>query len=165
MKQYKYPPSGEQVWDVDHCLWDVRESRATKHGFELLFGSPANTPLGSSVSGLPRLIATPTLRNYWEQNRTKRHGEVFLKLPAGRTTLKRVRRRLGFNVLDDTEAFFQKRKGDLKALSARAFAAKHGVDYHVVMDWRLRLVGRKARPLGRSAERESIGRFAAADFS
>jgi hypothetical protein len=147
MKRYKYPPSGVQVWDVDHDLWDVREARATKHGFDLLFGSPASTPLGSAITGLPRLISTPALRDYWEQNRTKRHGEVF-DLPAGRTTLKRARKRLGFNVVDDTEAFFRRRKGDLKKLSARKFAEKHEVDFHVAMAWRLRLVGRKARPLG-----------------
>jgi hypothetical protein len=147
MKRYKYPPSGVQVYDVDECLWDVREARATKHGFDLLLGSPANTPLGSYFGGLPRLIATPALRDYWELVKTKRRGEIF-DLPAGRTTMKRVRRRLGFNSLDDVDAFFQDRIGDLKALKAREFAERYGVDIHVAMDRRFRLLGRKARLLG-----------------
>jgi hypothetical protein len=143
MKFLKYPPCGE-VYDVNKSLFDVRDARTTKHGFDLLFGVPVNTPLGSYRGGLPRLIATPALQAYWELNRTKRRGEIF-DLPAGRTTLKRLRRRLGFNSLDDVDAFYQDRIADLKTLTAREFAERYGVDIHVVMDRRFRMLGRKAR--------------------
>ena len=147
MKPWKYPPSGQQVYDVYDCLWDVRDARATKHGFDLLFGSPANAPLGSYCGGLPRLIATPALRDYWEVNKTKWGGEIY-DLPAGRSTMKRVRRRLGLNLMKDSRAFFRKRIGDLKTLSAREFAERHGVRVEVVSDRRFNLLGRRARPSG-----------------
>lgn len=103
-----------QVRDVEGGLWDVRELRDTKHGFDLLFGSPVHH-LGSYGGGLPRLIATRSLKNFWEVNRTKRDGVIF-DLPAGRTTLKRVRRRLGFHSLKDLSKFWKKRiKGSRSA--------------------------------------------------
>lgn len=134
-----------QVFDVDDSLWDVRDARATKHGFDLLFGFPANNPLGSSVVGLPRLIATPHLKAYWEANRIARDGTLY-DLPAGRSTLKRVRRRLGFNSLHDIETFFRSRIYDLERLSAREFANKHDVSIHTVKERRFRILGPSARP-------------------
>lgn len=134
-----------QVRDVDGGLWDVRDIRDTKHGFDLLFGSP--TPrLGSYRGGPPRLIATQPLVDFWEANRTT-YGGVLFDLPAGRTTLKRVRHRLGFNYLDDLSDFWQERIEDLGTLSARAFAARHNVDVHVVSETRFKLLGRRARKL------------------
>jgi hypothetical protein len=143
----KYPFTGVQVYDVDHSLWDVRDARETKHGFDLLFGTPVNTPLGSSTNGLPRLIATDALRDYWERNKTKSKGEVY-DLPAGRTTLKRVRKRLGLNVKKDTWTFYRTHTVELRTLSASEFAERYGIDKHVVMHRRLRLLGRKARMIG-----------------
>src|ERR1035438_59695 len=107
-----------QVRDVEGSLWDVRQIRDTKHSFDLLFGSP-EPRLGSYRGGLPRLIATQPLIDFWEANRTKRDGVLF-DLPAGRTTLKRVRRRFGFNNLDDIAEFWMERIEDLDELSARA---------------------------------------------
>jgi hypothetical protein len=132
-----------QVRDVEGGLWDVREIRDTKHGFDLLFGSP-EPRLGSYRGGLPRLIATQPLIDFWEANRTKRDGVKF-DLPAGRTTLKRVRRRLGFHYLDDFSEFWNERIEDLEALSAREFAIRHKVDIHVVFETRRKLLGNRAR--------------------
>jgi hypothetical protein len=132
-----------QVRDVDGGLWDVRQIRDTKHGFDLLFGSP--TPLlGSYRGGLPRLIATQALVDFWKANRTTCGGILF-DLPAGRTTLKRVRRRLGINYLDDLSDFWQERIEDLETLSAREFAARHKVDAKVAFENRFKLLGRRAR--------------------
>ncbi|MGD0499726.1 MAG: hypothetical protein ABSC23_14960 [Bryobacteraceae bacterium] len=83
------------VRDVEGGLWDVRQIRDTKHGFDLLFGSPVPR-LGSYRGGLPRLIATRPLIDFGDANRTK-HDGVLYDLPAGRSTLKRVRHRLGFH--------------------------------------------------------------------
>lgn len=141
----KYPVLG-QVRDVEGGLWDVREIRDTKYGFDLLFGSPVSR-IENEQNGLPRLIATKPLKEFWEVNRTK-HGGVIFDLPAGRTTLKRVRRRLGFNFLKDQSKFWKERIGDLKTLSAREFAARHDVDVRVVFETRTKVIGRRARQLG-----------------
>jgi hypothetical protein len=135
-----------QVRDVERGLWDVREIRDTKHGFDLLFGSP-EPRLGSYRGGLPRLIATQPLIDFWEANRTKHDGVIY-DLPAGRTTLKRVRRRLGFHYLDDLSEFWKERIEDLEELSAREFAIRHKVDIHVVFETRRKLLGKRARDLG-----------------
>ena len=134
------------VRDVEGGLWDVRDIRDTKHGFDLLFGSP-DPRLGSYRGGLPRLIATQSLIDFWEANRTKRDGVLF-DLPAGRTTLKRVRRHLGFHNLDDISEFWKERIEDLEALSAREFAIRHEVDIQVVFDTRRKLLGKRARDPG-----------------
>jgi hypothetical protein len=135
-----------QVRDVEGVLWDVRQIRDTKHGFDLLFGSP-EPRLGSYRGGLPRPIATQPLVDFWEANRTIRDGVLF-DLPAGRTTLKRVRHRLGFHYLDDFSDFWKERLEDLETLSAREFAIRHKVDIEVVFDTRRKLLGKRARDLG-----------------
>ena len=135
-----------QVRDVEGSVWDVRQIRDTKHGFDLLFGSP-EPRLGSYGGGLPRLIATQPLVDYWEANRT-RHDGVLFDLPARRTTLKRVRRRLGFNYHDDLSEFWRERIEDLQTLSAREFARRHKVDVAVVFETRTKLLGPRARALG-----------------
>jgi len=111
----------------------------------LYFGTPANNH-GAYRGGLPRLIATKPLHDFWEVNRACGHG-FFFDLPAGRTTLKRVRKRLGFHYIHDRTEFWTDRFEDLSSLSAREFAVKHGVHVDEVLDWRLRIVGKRARPL------------------
>jgi hypothetical protein len=98
-------------------------------------------------SGLPRLIVTKELRDFWWANRLETHGFLF-DLPAGRTTLKRARRRHQFNHRDDVRKFWMERIDDLAALPAREFATKYGVDAILTFAWRFRLVGKRARPLG-----------------
>ncbi len=140
--KHKFPVLG-RVRDVEGGLWDVRDIRDTMYGFDLLFGSPQRR-LGSYRGGLPRLIATRSLIDFWDDNRTRRNGVMF-DLPAGRTTLKRVRRRLGFHSLRDISKFWKKRIKDLDALRARDFALQHDVDLRVVFQTRRKLLGRRAR--------------------
>jgi hypothetical protein len=59
---------------------DVRQIRDTRPGFDLLFGSPARP--GVYRSGLPRLIATRPLADFWEAHQTKRR--VLFDLPTER---------------------------------------------------------------------------------
>jgi hypothetical protein len=134
-----------QVVDVEGGLWDVRQIRDTHHGFDLLFGSPARP--GIYRGGLPRLIATRPLADFWEANQTK-HSGILFDLPAGRTTLKRVRRRLGFNYFEDLDDFWRERMDDLKSLRPREFARRHSVPVEVVVDTRRKLLGSFVRPLG-----------------
>jgi hypothetical protein len=143
-----------QVRDVEGSYWDVRQIRGTKYGFDLLFGS-AVSRLGSYRGGLPRLIPTKPLNDFWEVNRVKRDGVIF-DLPAGRTTLKRLRRRLRFNSLKDVSRFWKERIDDLETLSARQFAARHEVEVKVVFDRRTKLLGSQARELGWWQEPRSL---------
>ena len=141
----RYAVTG-QLTDVDGDCWDIRDVRTTKHGFDLYFGTPENNH-GAYRGGPARLIATQALCDFWEANQIKGHGLLF-DLPAGRTTLKRLRRRLGFNFRDDTTEFWADRKEDLDSLRPCEFAARHGVDTLVVFDWRRKIVGIRARPIG-----------------
>jgi hypothetical protein len=134
-----------QVRDVEGCFWDVLEMRDTKHGFDLLFGAPA-PQTGTDSCGLPRLIVTQPLFDFWDAHRTSHNGVLF-DLPAGRTTLKRARRRLGFSYLTDLSYFWKERMDDLAALSGSEFAVRHNVDIRVVFETRLKLLGRTAREL------------------
>jgi hypothetical protein len=141
----RYPITG-QVKDVDGDSWDIRDVRTTKHGFDLYFGTPENNH-GAYRGGPARLIATQALCDFWEANQIKGHGFLF-DLPAGATTLKRLRRRLGFNFRTDTREFYSDRREDLDSLPPREFATKHGVGPLVAFDWRRRIVGIRARPIG-----------------
>jgi hypothetical protein len=132
------------VRDVEGNLWDVRDARATKHGFDLLFGKPASR-LAPDNGGPNRLIATKELCDFWEANRLNRATGVILDLPAGRTTLKRVRRRLGFNCLDDLCEFWTERMDDLATLKPREFAALHDVSVPVVVHSRRKRIGKSTR--------------------
>ena len=137
----------EQLFDVDGSLWDVREARATRHGFDLLFGLPANSHLPGKVLGGPaRLIATPALVAYWEINRFNEGASY--DLPAGRSTLKRLRKRLRFNFFTDRRKRWEKLTAELKTLPTCEFAERYQVSKEMTNHWRLDLLGRTARPLG-----------------
>jgi hypothetical protein len=141
----KFPKRGE-IGDIDGILWDVRDIRPTKHGFDIYYGTPAFHSCGS-LSRKPRLIATSHLVEFWDANCTRGHGFLF-DLPAGRTTLKRLRARLGFNFHDDTDAFWKDRIDDLRSLSGKEFAARHGVSRDLAVDWRCRFFGSTRRTSG-----------------
>jgi len=140
----RYPAFGT-VLDVEDRLWVVRQIRRTKHGFPLLFGTPAPAEPAELVR-LPKLIPTKALIDFWHRNRTN-FGPTF-DLPAGRTTLKRVRYRFGFHMQRDLSAFWHDRIEDLKNLSAREFAERHHISFHRVEETRFKILGRTARPLG-----------------
>ena len=134
----------EQIFDIDGSLWDVREARATKHGFDLLFGRPANSRLPQN-GGPSRLIATPALVHFWETHRTN-IGYAY-DLPAGRTTIKRVRSRLKLNLVEDRRKLWKKRATDLKTLATNEFAERYNVSTTMANDWRFHMFGRTTRPL------------------
>lgn len=144
-KKYKYPIIGE-TRDVEGGWWWVRQIRDTKHGFDLLFGTPV-TRAEPYPTRLPRIIPTQPLLDYWEANKT-RHDKTLFDLPAGRTTLKRVRRRYGFHVLNDRDEFFQEHIDDLRTLTSRQFAAKYKLNVDVVKDARNRYAGPVTRKIG-----------------
>jgi hypothetical protein len=135
-----------EVRDVDGRPYDVHSIRPTQHGFDLYFGLSGDDDV-RYLGGPARLVVTKALRDFWEANRTKGHGFLF-DLPAGRTTLKRARRRLGLNFLHDTREFWMDRLEDLQSLSVREFSVRHGVAMFAAFEWRRRIIGTCARPSG-----------------
>ena len=140
----RFPVVG-QVRDIDGACWDIRDVRITKHGFDLYYGTP-ETNHGAYCGG-QSLIATRALCAFWDANRLKGHGFLY-DLPAGRTTLKRLRMRLGFNFCHDTREFWTARKEELDSLSTCDFAARHGVPKAMAFEWRRKIIGIRARPMG-----------------
>ena len=130
-----------QVYDVDGSIWDVREARATKHGFDFLYGHPAMQPL--SPRRRSRYIVTPALVAYWQANRTNR--KAIYALPVGRSTVQIIRRHLGFNFIRDRRALWQTRAADLKKMRMRKFAERHAVSPGKAYRWRQLIVGRVRR--------------------
>jgi hypothetical protein len=129
--------------DVHGKPWDIFDSRETKHGFDLLFGRPESTD-GRKIGGLPRLIATSELVDYWRRIRIRHDGSIS-GLPAGRTTLKRMRRRLGFDYFDDIDAFWKEHATELQQVGPRKFSTKHDITPEVAFEARFRVLGRTAR--------------------
>jgi hypothetical protein len=135
-----------RVRDVGDVLWDVQEMRATKHGFSLYFGRPADEDT-VCYHGHPRLIVTKALEDYWQAIRAIGHGALF-DLPASKQALQRARRQLGLRYHDDVKAFWTERIEDLESLAPRDVAAKYGVRSETAQCWRRRLVGRRIKPVG-----------------
>lgn len=141
----KYPVIGETI-DADGHLWYVRQVRETKHGFDLLFGSPESR-VEPFPTRLPRLIPTQSLKDFWEANKML-HDHTIYDLPAGRSTLKRVRRRFGFDVRKDSVKYWKAHIDDLRMLSARQVAAKHQINDCVIRQVRQKLLGKMTRDFG-----------------
>lgn len=143
-KDRKNIPVLFQTTDHEGKLWDVTQARETKHGFDLLMGYRSGPEFNFSPS---RVIATAELTAFWEKNKCCYEGLTY-DLPAGRTTLKRVRQRLGCSFRKDISKFWMDRLEDLKSLKLRDFCAKHKVSYCMAKAARLKLVGRTAREIG-----------------
>lgn len=135
-----------RVRDVGDVLWDVQETRATRHGFSLYFGRPADEDT-ATYRGRPRLIVTKALEDYWQAIRTTGHGVLF-DLPASKHSLQRARRQLGLRYHDDVKAFWMEHIEDLESLPPLELSAKYGVESARAQFWRRRLVGRRTKPAG-----------------
>lgn len=129
------------VNDYKGTLCFITQTRPTNHGFDVLYGYPENKIFGY---GPQRLISTRELVDFWEKYRTSTEFLTY-DLPVGRTTIKRARKRLGFNFRVDTSKFWMDRLEELKTLPVRDFAAKHGVSPGIVFDTRRKLLGKVSR--------------------
>jgi hypothetical protein len=132
-------PALGQVTDVFGDRFDVYEIRPTKHGFDLLFGKPAND-LGYPSYGSPGLIATQDLADFWRRNRIDQQSVRF-DLPVGRRVISRVRKLMGFNYSRDVAEFWSNHIDELATLDARDFGAKYGVGRCHVLGMRRELLG------------------------
>lgn len=143
--QLKYPKLGE-ITDLQGTVWDVREIRPTKHNFDIYYGTPTSD-CGAFRGRKPHLIASVNLLEFWHANCTRGRGFLF-DLPAGYSTLKSLRARVGFSFRDDVDAFWEDRTDDLMSLSSNQFAARHGVSRGSARDRRRRILGSTARARG-----------------
>jgi hypothetical protein len=148
-KRQTRDPGVVTIRDALGTDWVVKESRPTKYAFNLFFGRKKEAGQ-YDVGGPCRLICTNELKAFWEKYSLRLDGTIF-DLPAGRSTLKRARVALGFNCDDDAKRFWRKHKSDLLRLKPREFEEKYKeqeITRHRMKDWRFRLHGAKARPLG-----------------
>lgn len=132
----------EDVWGDE---WDVREYRATPHGFPIAFGWPRGIPRGAGGAGGPRVIVTPELARHFEAHRL---APINLALPLGSNAIKRVRRLLGHHRQIDGAAWWEERVSDLSDLTLEQFADRHSVSMTACLNARHGLFGRKLRPAG-----------------
>lgn len=128
--------------DFEGSLWDVRESRNTKHGFSLLFGWPSGRR-GPGWGG-PRLIPTQDLLAYFAAVRLRRDGAIY-DLPAAATTIKRIRRLLGLDYYCDNAEWWLDRLEDLSSMSGVRFSQVHGVEQSMVSEMHTRFLGKRNR--------------------
>lgn len=135
----------ETVVDAFGDEWDVREYRPTTHGFAVAFGWPADELRGQGQAGGPRAILTEDLVLYLA---SRRNDPGSIRLPIGRTTLKRLRRILGHHWQIDRAAWWEARTEDLSDLTVEAFAATHDVSVGAVINARHALYGPALRPAG-----------------
>lgn len=98
--------------------WDVRESRPTLHGFDLLIGWPRGEPRGKGGRGVSTILSAELAR-YLSAARPRD-----IDLPIGRTTFKRLRAELG--VSWSWDAWWADRENDLLAMTLEEFCAAHG---------------------------------------
>ena len=105
---------------TDHAgqAWDVRESRPTAHGFDILIGWPQGEPRGKGGRGVA-VILTAELARYLSETRQRD-----IDLPIGLTAAKRLRRELG--VSWSWDAWWADRAEDLQAMTLADFCARHG---------------------------------------
>lgn len=131
--------------DVWGDVWDVRERRPTDHGFDLSLGWPQGVPRGRGGAGSPRAIVTTDVAAYLE---TQRHTPAQIRLPCGRTAIKRLRRLLGHDWRADREGWWSERIDDLATMTTDEFAHKHDISAGAVSVNRQALLGRRCREAG-----------------
>ena len=113
-----------EATDVWGDVWDVRETRSTGYGFDVMLGWPESAARGPGGVGGPRVIVTPDLASWLN---AMRGSTTPLVLPIGATAIKRVRRLLGYHRHIDRADWWELRADDLAQLTLAAFAKKHRV--------------------------------------
>lgn len=107
-----------QATDAQGAVWDVRERRASGHGWDILIGWPHGEPRGRGCGGV-KAILTAELARYLIDTRPRD-----VALPIGLTTIKRLRHDLGLSWSWD--AWWQDRATDLQSMTLEQFCARHG---------------------------------------
>lgn len=105
---------------TDHAgmVWDVRERRPSKHGFDVLIGWPQGELRGRGGRGVA-VILSAELARYLVETRQRD-----IDLPIGRTAAQRLRTVLG--VSWSWDAWWAGRADDLRTLTLEEFCRRHG---------------------------------------
>lgn len=135
----------DRIDDVFGDQWDVREYRDTDHGFAVALGWPSGAQRGAGGAGGPRIIVTRPLAEYLT---SLRQTPRMIRLPIGRTAIKRLRRLLGHHWQIDRAAWWDDRVTDLADMTIEQFCAAHDVSAGAVVNARHALFGRTLRPAG-----------------
>jgi hypothetical protein len=107
-----------QATDWSGVRWDVREARATRHGFDVLIGWRQSAQRGRGGGGVA-IIITAELARYLQATRLRDAD-----LPVGDTTIKRLRADVG--VRWSWDDWWHHRSDDLAAMTLDAFCVRHG---------------------------------------
>lgn len=107
-----------QATDFAGVRWDVREARATGHGFDVLIGWPKGEPRGQGGRGIATIV-TAELAKYLQVTRLRD-----VDLPIGLTTTKRLRETVG--VYWSWDEWWAARAADLGSMTLEAFCNLHG---------------------------------------
>lgn len=107
-----------QATDHEGKPWDVREKRATSHGFDIMIGWPQGEQRGKGGRGVA-VILTAELANYISNTRQRD-----IDLPICLTAAKRLRRELGVSWSWDN--WWAARQADLHSMTLEAFCLRHG---------------------------------------
>lgn len=135
----------DSVTDAFGDAWEVREWRPTTHGFDIAFGWPTGERRGTGGVGGARVVLTAPLADYLDQTRMR---PIEMRLPIGRSTIKRLRRILGHHWLVDRAAWWESCAEDLSDMTIEEFCAKHDVSPGAVVNARHALFGPVLRAAG-----------------
>ncbi len=141
-----YPPY-LQIRDIDDLLWNIRETRPTRHGFDLFFGYPARVLLRKQRGpvGKFRLIVTRELVSYWEAHYSDE--AAIYDIPASRKIINRMSRRVCFNIeLEHRRSIRRRRTIPPEPPSVCEFARLYNVSLEDAEEWRLFLLEPTPRP-------------------
>lgn len=141
----------DRISDAFGDEWAVREYRPTVHGFDIAFGWPADQLRSGGRLGGPKVILSDALVIYLATHRDQPKN---IRLPIGRTTLKRLRRTLGHHWRIDRATWWEARSDDLSDLTIEQFCVKHNVSTGAVVNARHALFGPALRPAGWWREKE-----------
>jgi hypothetical protein len=144
--QRVYPPDA-QIRDVDDILWNIRETRPTRHGFDILLGYPAKPLLRRQRGpvGKFRLIVTRELVAYWEDHYADE--AAIYDIPVSRRTVNLVSRRVCFNIaLERRRSIRRRRTTPPEPPSIREFARRYQVSLEDAEEWHMFLLDPTPRP-------------------
>lgn len=124
-----------QCRDHEGRDWDIREERATAHGWQLLLGWPADTPRGQGGGGV-RIIPTAELMAYLKDHAFR---PIEMDLPCGRTAIRRLRRIVCLYWFADNPQWWTDHKDELLASVLSDFCEKYDVSIGAASQWRKQL--------------------------
>lgn len=129
-----------ETTDIDGRVWHVNERRITAHDFPVELGWPADY----AGPGAAHVILTPPLAAYLRG--VSRFKDLLL--PLNNQAVSRFRVELEMDYRSQRERWWREREDDLRVLSHREFACRHGVSEAAVTAQSVQRCGPRKRPVG-----------------